>query len=55
VKLGLSHCSEGVFENRVLRKLFGATREEVAGDWRRLRDAELHDLHCASKTVRVIK
>jgi hypothetical protein len=33
-----------VFENRVLRKIFGHTREEVAGDWRRLHNEELHNL-----------
>jgi hypothetical protein len=31
----------GVFENRVLRKLFGLKKDEVTGDWRRLRNEEL--------------
>jgi hypothetical protein len=34
-----------VFENRVLRGLFGTKREEVAGDWRRLHNEELHNLY----------
>jgi hypothetical protein len=33
-----------VFENRVLRRIFGPKREEVAGDWRRLHNDELHNL-----------
>jgi hypothetical protein len=34
----------GVFENRVLRRIFGPKGEEVAGDWRRLHNEELHNL-----------
>jgi hypothetical protein len=34
-----------VFENRVLRRIFGPKREEVAGGWRRLHNEELHDLY----------
>jgi hypothetical protein len=33
-----------VFENRVLRRIFGPIREEVAGGWRRLKNEELHNL-----------
>jgi hypothetical protein len=33
-----------VFENRVLRKVYGHKREEVTGDWRKLHNEELHDL-----------
>jgi hypothetical protein len=33
-----------VFENRVLRKIFGPKGEEVTGDWRKLHNEELHDL-----------
>jgi len=33
-----------VFEKRVLRRIFGPTREEVTGDWRRLHKEEFHDL-----------
>jgi hypothetical protein len=39
-----------VFENRVLRKIFGTKREEVTGDWRKLRIEELHDL-CSSTSI----
>jgi hypothetical protein len=31
-----------VFENKVLRRMFGPKREEVVGDWRRLHNEELH-------------
>jgi hypothetical protein len=34
-----------VFENRVLRSIFGPKREEVAGGWRRLHNEELHNLY----------
>jgi hypothetical protein len=36
-----------VFENRVLRELFGAKRDEVTGEWRKLHNEELNDLHCS--------
>jgi hypothetical protein len=42
------------FENGVLRKVSGTRRDEVAGDWRRLHNEELHDLH-SSQIIRVIK
>ena len=32
----------GVFENKVLRKIFGAKREEITGEWKKLLNAELH-------------
>jgi hypothetical protein len=35
-----------VFENRVLRRIFGAKRDEVTGEWRRLVNKELSDLYC---------
>ena len=34
-----------MFENRVLRKIFGPTRGEVTGDWRKLHNEELSDLY----------
>jgi hypothetical protein len=43
-----------VFENRVLRKIFGPKREEV-GLWRKLHNDELHDLYSSPNIVRVIK
>jgi hypothetical protein len=33
-----------VFENRVLRRVFGPKRDEVTGEWRKLHNEELHDL-----------
>jgi hypothetical protein len=42
-------------ENRVLRKIFGPKREEVAGDWRRLHNEELHNLYASPHIVTVIK
>ena len=44
-----------VFENRVLRKIFGAKRDEVTGEWRNLHNEELNDLYCSPNIVRVIK
>jgi hypothetical protein len=44
----------GVFENRVLRKIFGPKREEE-GSWRKLNNDELHDLYSSPNIVRVIK
>jgi hypothetical protein len=43
-----------VFENRVLRKMFGPKREED-GSWRKLHNDELHDLYSSPNIVRVIK
>jgi hypothetical protein len=44
-----------VFENRVLRRLFGPKRDEVTGGWRKLRNGELHGLYSSPSIVRVIK
>ena len=44
-----------VFENRVLRRIFGPKRDEVTGDWRKLHNEELNDLYCSSNIFRVIK
>ena len=44
-----------VFENRVLRRIFGPKRDEVTGEWRTLHNEELNDLYCSSNIVRVIK
>ena len=44
-----------MFENRVLRKIFGPRRDEVTGEWRRLHNEELNDLYSTSNIVRVIK
>jgi len=44
-----------VFENRVLRRIFGPKRDEVTGEWRKLHNEELSDLYCLPNIVRVIK
>jgi len=44
-----------VFENRVLRRVFGTKRDEVTGEWRKLHDEELIDLYCSPNILRVIK
>ena len=44
-----------VFENRVLRRIFGPRRDEVAGEWRKLHNEELNDLCSSPNIVRVIK
>ncbi|KAJ4449417.1 hypothetical protein ANN_00816 [Periplaneta americana] len=44
-----------VFENKVLRKIFGAKRDEVTGEWRKLRNAELHALYSSPDIIRNIK
>jgi hypothetical protein len=44
-----------VFENMVLRRIFGPRRDEVTGEWRRLHNLELNDLYSSPNIVRVIK
>jgi len=44
-----------VFENRVLRRIFGPKRDEAMGEWRRLLNEELNDLYSSPNIVRVIK
>ena len=44
-----------LFENRVLRRIFGPERDEVTGDWRKLHNEELNDLYYSLNIVRVIK
>jgi hypothetical protein len=44
-----------VFENRVLRRIFGAKRNEATGEWRRLHNEELNDLYSSPNIIRVIK
>jgi len=45
----------GVFENMVLRRILGPSRDEVTGEWRRLHNEELNDLYSSPNIVRVIK
>jgi hypothetical protein len=44
-----------VFENRVLRRVFGPKRDEVTGEWRKLHNEELNDLYCSHNIFRMIK
>jgi hypothetical protein len=44
-----------VFENRMLRRIFGLKRDEVTGGWRKLHNEELHGLYSSPGIVRVIK
>jgi hypothetical protein len=44
-----------VFENRVLRRIFGPKRDEATGEWRRLHNEELNDLYSSPRIIRVIK
>jgi len=44
-----------LFENRVLRRIFGLKRDEVTVEWRKLHNEELNDLFCSLKIIRVIK
>jgi hypothetical protein len=44
-----------VFENRVLRIVFGPKRDEVTGEWRKLHNEELNDLYSLPNIVRVVK
>jgi hypothetical protein len=45
----------GVFENRVLRRIFGPKRDEVTGQWRKLRNEELNDLFSSPSIIRIMK
>ena len=44
-----------MFENKVLRRIFGPRRDEVTGDWRRLHNEEINVLYSSPNIVRVIK
>jgi hypothetical protein len=44
-----------VFENRVLRRIFGPKRDEVTGKWRKVHNEELNELYCSPSFVRVIE
>jgi hypothetical protein len=44
-----------MFENRVLREIFGPKRDEMTREWRKLHNEELHDLYSSPITIRIIK
>jgi hypothetical protein len=44
-----------VFENRVLRRIFGPKRDEVTGGWRKVHNEELHSLYSSPNIIRMIK
>jgi hypothetical protein len=44
-----------VFENRVLRRIFGPKRDEVTGGWRKLHNEELHNFYFSPNIIRTIK
>jgi hypothetical protein len=44
-----------VFENRVLRRIFGPKRDEVTGDWRKLHNEKLRNLYSSPNIIRMIK
>jgi hypothetical protein len=59
VKLGLSHlreeCRLRVWENRVMRRIFGPKRDDVTGEWRKLHNEDLSNMYSSPNIVRVIK
>jgi hypothetical protein len=44
-----------VFENRILRRIFGHKRDEVTGEWRKLHNEELHNLYSSPDIIRQVK
>jgi hypothetical protein len=44
-----------VFENRVLRKIFGPKKDEVTGEWRKLHNEEQRDLYSSPRIIKIIK
>jgi hypothetical protein len=44
-----------VFENRVLKRIFGPKRDEVTEEWRKLHNEELHDLYSSPSIIRIIR
>ena len=53
--LSLTLREEHKFENKVLRKIFGAKKDEITGEWRKLRNAELHALYSSPNIIRRLK
>jgi hypothetical protein len=48
-------CRMSIFENRVLRRIFGPKRDEVTGEWRRLHNEELYAVYSSPNIIRVVK
>jgi hypothetical protein len=44
-----------MLENRVLRRIYGQEKDEVAGGWRKLHNEELHKLYSSPSLIRIIK
>jgi hypothetical protein len=44
-----------MFENRVLRRIFGPKRDKVIAGWRKLHNEDLHNLHCSPSIIRMIR
>jgi hypothetical protein len=44
-----------VFENRVLRRIFGPKRDDVTGEWRKLHNEELRDFYSSPSIIRIIR
>jgi hypothetical protein len=47
--------TDRLFENRVLRRIFGPTRDEVTGCWGKLHNEEVHNLHYTLNIITMIK
>jgi hypothetical protein len=55
VLYGFEEHTLRVFENGVLRRIFGQKRDEVTGEWRKLLNEELHITYCSPSIIRSIK
>jgi hypothetical protein len=54
VKVKMSVYRLRVFENRLLRRIFGPKIDEVTGDWRKLHNEELHNLYSSPNIIRMM-
>jgi hypothetical protein len=44
-----------MFENKMMRRIFGPKKDEVAGEWRKLHNEELRDLYSSASIIRIMK